>query len=48
MAGVLSGIMDGDKFEFYQVKEMVERYGGVISVETQEGVGSSFSVSFTK
>lgn len=32
----------------YQVKEMVERYGGVISVETQEGVGSSFSVSFTK
>ena len=32
----------------YQVKEMVERYGGVISVESQEGVGSSFSVSFTK
>ena len=32
----------------YQVKEMVERYGGVIAVESQEGVGSSFSVSFTK
>lgn len=32
----------------YQVKEMVERYGGVISVESQEGVGSSFSISFTK
>ncbi|MEE0884611.1 MAG: ATP-binding protein [Faecalimonas sp.] len=32
----------------YQVKEMVERYGGIISVESQEGVGSSFSVSFTK
>lgn len=32
----------------YQVKEMVERHGGVISVETQEGVGSSFTVSFTK
>jgi len=32
----------------YQVKEMVERYGGTISVESQEGVGSSFSVSFTK
>ena len=32
----------------YQVKEMVERYGGIISVESQEGVGSSFTVSFTK
>jgi len=32
----------------YQVKEMVERYGGMISVESQEGVGSSFTVSFTK
>lgn len=32
----------------YQVKEMVERYGGVITVESQEGVGSSFSVSFVK
>ena len=32
----------------YQVKEMVECYGGVIAVESQEGVGSSFSVSFTK
>ena len=26
----------------YQVKEMVERYGGVIAVESQEGVGSTF------
>ena len=32
----------------YQVKEMVERHGGVITVESQVGVGSSFSVSFTK
>ena len=32
----------------YQVKEMVERYGGIISVESQEGVGSSFTVNKTK
>ena len=32
----------------YQVKSMVENFGGKITVETQEGVGSSFSVSFTK
>lgn len=32
----------------YQVKEMVERFGGKITVESQEGIGSSFSVSFTK
>ena len=32
----------------YQVKAMVENFGGKITVETQEGVGSSFSVSFTK
>lgn len=32
----------------YQVKEMVERLGGKITVESQEGIGSSFSVSFTK
>ena len=32
----------------YQVKEMVERYGGEITVESQEGIGSSFSISFTK
>ena len=31
-----------------QVKTMVEDFGGKISVESQEGVGSSFSVSFTK
>lgn len=32
----------------YQVKSMVENFGGKITVETQEGVGSSFSVSFAK
>ena len=32
----------------HQVKAMVENFGGKISVESQEGVGSSFSVSFVK
>ena len=32
----------------YQVKSMVDNFGGKITVETQEGVGSSFSVSFAK
>ena len=32
----------------YQVKTMVENFGGTITVESQEGVGSSFSLSFTK
>ena len=32
----------------YQVKTMVENFGGKITVESQEGVGCSFSVSFTK
>ena len=32
----------------YQIKSMNENYGGKITVESQEGVGSSFSVSFTK
>jgi len=32
----------------YQVKAMVENFGGKITVESQEGVGSSFSVSFVK
>lgn len=31
----------------YQVKKMVEGLNGTISVETQEGIGTSFSVSFT-
>lgn len=30
----------------YQVKELVEGHGGKITVESQEGVGTSFSVSF--
>ncbi|MGM9684474.1 MAG: ATP-binding protein [Eubacteriales bacterium] len=32
----------------FQVKSIVENYGGKITVESQEGVGTSFSVSFTK
>ena len=32
----------------YQVKAMVNNFGGKITVESQEGVGSSFSVSFVK
>ena len=32
----------------YQIKSMVENFGGKITVESQEGVGSSFSVSFMK
>jgi len=32
----------------YQVKTMVEALGGTISVESQEGVGASFSVKFGK
>jgi sensor histidine kinase regulating citrate/malate metabolism len=32
----------------YQVKSMVENFGGKITVESQEGVGTSFSVSFAK
>ena len=32
----------------YQVKAMVENFDGKITVESQEGVGTSFSVSFKK
>ena len=32
----------------YQVKSMVENLGGKITVESQEGVGTSFTISFTK
>ena len=32
----------------YQIKSIVENFGGKITVESQEGVGSSFSVSFMK
>lgn len=30
----------------YQVKTMVENFGGTITVESQEGIGTSFSISF--
>ena len=39
---------DGRGTGLYQIKTMIESFGGTISVESQEGVGSSFSVSFTK
>ncbi len=32
----------------YQVKNLVENFGGTISVESQVGVGTSFSISFTE
>ena len=32
----------------YQVKKMVENFGGKITVESQEDVGTSFSASFVK
>ena len=32
----------------YQVKTMVENYGGSITIESQEGIGTSFSLSFAK
>ena len=32
----------------YQVKKLVENAGGNINVESQEGVGTSFTVSFKK
>lgn len=31
----------------YQVKSMIENYGGKITVESQKGVGTSFTVSFS-
>lgn len=39
---------DGRGTGLYQVKSMVENFGGEITVESQEGVGTSFSVSFAK
>ena len=39
---------DGRGTGLYQVKEIVENFGGKITVESQEGVGSSFSISFVK
>lgn len=32
----------------YQVKTMVEGFGGTVTVESQEGAGTSFAISFTK
>ena len=32
----------------YQVQSLVKNFGGKITVETQEGIGTSFSISFTK
>ena len=32
----------------YQAKTMVDNFGGTITVESQEGIGTSFSISFTQ
>ena len=32
----------------YQVKNLIEAAGGKINVESQEGIGTSFTVSFKK
>ncbi|MGN0331633.1 MAG: sensor histidine kinase, partial [Lachnospiraceae bacterium] len=37
---------EGRGMGLYQVKTMVEEHGGKITVESQEGIGTSFSVSF--
>ena len=39
---------DGRGTGLYQVKAIVENFGGKITVESQKGVGSSFSISFVK
>lgn len=39
---------DGRGTGLYQVKTIVENFGGKITVESQEGVGSSFAVTFIK
>ena len=39
---------EGRGMGLYQVKAMVENFGGKITLESQEGVGTSFSVSFVK
>ena len=39
---------DGRGTGLYQVRSMVENFGGSITVESQEDIGTSFSISFTK
>lgn len=39
---------EGRGVGLYQIKAMIEGFGGTISVESQEGVGSSFTVSFAR
>ena len=39
---------DGRGMGLFQVKNMVENFGGNITVESQSGVGTSFSISFRK
>lgn len=39
---------EGHGMGLWQTKKLVESYGGVITAESQEGVGTSFSVSFRK
>ena len=39
---------DGRGTGLYQVKEMIDAIGGKITVESQENVGTSFTVSISK
>jgi PAS domain S-box-containing protein len=43
---VTQGTIQGMGIGLYVVKEIVERHDGTISVESREGAGSSFTVSF--
>lgn len=39
---------EGRGIGLYQTKNMIENFGGTITVESQDGIGTSFSISFTQ